>query len=163
MSLTSMSAIPPRRRKPFTLSYDVSKPNFLDWSKKKTQIILPLVQFSLPEVDDRRHRCRRRAAQTRAERRVLLQDQAGAAGQVHRARARSRFRLKRDYAEYEATYKIENSIFTAGRKLTLHQDELPVARASDYESFRRAVGADLAQTAWRSKTLPPEASFLPPT
>jgi Flp pilus assembly protein TadD len=27
----------------------------------------------------------------------------------------------------------------------LHQDDLPVARATDYESFRRAVGADLAQ------------------
>ncbi len=44
-----------------------------------------------------------------------------------------------------ATYKIDGGVFTAGRKLTLRQDELPVARASDYESFRRAVGADLAQ------------------
>ena len=55
------------------------------------------------------------------------------------------FSLKRDYAEYLATYKIDGGVFTAGRKLTLHQDELPVSRASDYESFRRAVGADLAQ------------------
>jgi hypothetical protein len=36
--------------------------------------------------------------------------------------------LKRDYAEYEATYKIEGNVFTAGRKLTLRQDELPVSR-----------------------------------
>ena len=36
-------------------------------------------------------------------------------------------------------------MFTAGRKLTLRQDEIPIARAADYESFRRAVGADLAQ------------------
>src|SRR5450755_4052656 len=55
------------------------------------------------------------------------------------------FSLKRDYAEYQATYKLEGNVFTAGRKLILRQDELPVARASDYESFRRAVGADLAQ------------------
>src|ERR1022692_4476613 len=41
------------------------------------------------------------------------------------------FSLKRDYAEYEATYKVDGNVFTAGRKLILRQDELPVARASD--------------------------------
>ena len=61
------------------------------------------------------------------------------------ARAPLPFSLKRDYAEYEATYKLEGNVFTAGRKLTLRQDELPVARGPDYESFRRAVAADLAQ------------------
>ena len=43
---------PAATREAFTLSYDVSKVNFLDWSKKKTEIILPLVQFSLPDVGD---------------------------------------------------------------------------------------------------------------
>ena len=54
-------------------------------------------------------------------------------------------RLKRDYAEYAATYDVQGDVFSATRKLTLRQDELPVARAEDYESFRRAVGADLGQ------------------
>ena len=47
------------------------------------------------------------------------------------ARAPLEFSLKRDYAEYQATYKIEGNVFTAGRKLTLRQDELPVDRAAD--------------------------------
>jgi tetratricopeptide (TPR) repeat protein len=55
------------------------------------------------------------------------------------------FSLKRDYAEYVATYKIEGTAFIAGRKLIVHQDELPVSRAADYESFRSAVGYDLSQ------------------
>ena len=42
---------PAATKEPFRLSYDVSRPNFLDWSKKKTQVALPLVQFSLPDVD----------------------------------------------------------------------------------------------------------------
>src|SRR3984885_575731 len=42
---------PAATRESFTMSYDVSKVNFLDWSKKKTEIALPLVQFNLPEVD----------------------------------------------------------------------------------------------------------------
>ena len=40
---------PAATNEPFTFSYDVSKVNFLDWSKKKTEIVLPLVQFNLPE------------------------------------------------------------------------------------------------------------------
>jgi len=42
---------PAATREPFTMSYDVAKVNFLDWSKKKTDIILPLVQFNLPDVN----------------------------------------------------------------------------------------------------------------
>ncbi len=53
--------------------------------------------------------------------------------------------MKRDYAEYQATYKLEGTSFTAGRTLTLRQDELPAVRATDYEAFRRAVGSDLGQ------------------
>jgi Flp pilus assembly protein TadD len=128
----------------FSMSYDVSKPNFLDWSKKKTQIVLPLVQFSLPEVDD---------DQTDADAEPL---KLGPKGEYsykikldlpskYSAHAPLAFALKRDYAEYSATYQLQGNTFTAGRTLTLHQDDLPVDRAADYESFRRAVGADLAQ------------------
>jgi len=135
---------PAATTEPFTLSYDVSKPNFLDWSKKKTQIILPLVQFNLPEVDE---------DNTDADADPLkLGPKAEYSYKIklelpskYTAHAPLAFALKRDYAEYAATYQIENGVFTAGRKLTLRQDELPVARASDYASFRRAVGADLQQ------------------
>src|SRR4029077_11354244 len=61
------------------------------------------------------------------------------------ARAPLPFSMKRDYAEYEATYKLQENVFTAGRKLRLRHAELPVARGRDYEAFRRAVTADLGQ------------------
>jgi tetratricopeptide (TPR) repeat protein len=61
------------------------------------------------------------------------------------ARAPLPFSLKRDYAEYQATYQLQGDVFTAGRKLTLRQGELPASRAPDYASFRRAVNADLGQ------------------
>ncbi len=135
---------PAATTEPFTLSYDVSRVNFLDWSKKKTQIVLPLVQFNLPEVDEN---------DTDADADPLkLGPKAEYSYKIklalpdkYTAHAPLAFSLKRDYAEYQATYQIEKGIFTAGRKLTLRQDELPVDRASDYASFRRAVGADLAQ------------------
>jgi tetratricopeptide (TPR) repeat protein len=128
----------------FTLSYDVSKVNFLDWSKKKTDIALPLVQFNLPDVDsddtDADADPLKLGPKAEYSYKITLELPA-----KYTAHAPLAFSLKRDYAEYLATYKVEGGVFTAGRKLTLHEDELPVSRASDYESFRRAVASDLAQ------------------
>src|SRR5208283_2878307 len=55
------------------------------------------------------------------------------------------FSVKRDYAEYQATYKLEGTTFTAARTLTMRQSELPAPRATDYQAFRRAVSSDLGQ------------------
>jgi len=135
---------PAATREPFTMSYDVSRVNFLDWSKKKTETFLPLSQFSLPEVDDD-------DTDTDAEP-LKLGPKAEYSYSIklelpvkYTAHAPLPFSLKRDYAEYEATYNLDKNVFTAGRKLTLRQDELPADRGPDYEAFRRAVTADLGQ------------------
>jgi tetratricopeptide (TPR) repeat protein/transglutaminase-like putative cysteine protease len=135
---------PAATREPFTMSYDVSKVNFLDWSKKKTDIILPLVQFNLPDVnaDDSDADAEPLKLGPKADYSYQIQLEFPAKYTAHAPLA---FSLKRDYAQYQANYRIEGDTFTAGRRLTLLQDELPVSRAADYESFRRAVGSDLAQ------------------
>ena len=135
---------PAATRESFTMSYDVSKVNFLDWSRKKTEIVLPLVQFNLPDVgdDDDADTTEPLKLGPKAEYAYQIKLQLPAKYTAHLPLA---FSLKRDYAEYDASYKVDGDVFTAGRKLVLRQDELPLARSSDYESFRRAVGADLAQ------------------
>ncbi|HEY6369027.1 MAG TPA: DUF3857 domain-containing protein [Candidatus Sulfotelmatobacter sp.] len=135
---------PAATREPFTMSYDVSKTNFLDWSKKKTEIVLPLVQFNLPDVnvDDNDADAEPMKLGPKADYAYNIKLELPAKYTAHAPLA---FSLKRDYAEYQATYKLDGDVFTAGRKLSMRQDELPVARAADYESFRRAVSADLAQ------------------
>ena len=52
------------------------------------------------------------------------------------------FSMKRDYAHYDASYKVEGNVFTASRSLVTNINELPSARASDYLAFRRAVLSD---------------------
>ncbi|HTW30147.1 MAG TPA: DUF3857 domain-containing protein [Candidatus Sulfotelmatobacter sp.] len=138
---------PAATREPFTLSYDVSRVNFLDWSKKKTQIILPLVQFSLPDSgvsddSDTDPDAEPIKLGPKGEYSYKIKLEIPSKYTAHLPLA---FSLKRDYAEYDATYQLNGNTFTAGRVLILHQDDLPVARAGDYESFRRAVGADLQQ------------------
>jgi tetratricopeptide (TPR) repeat protein len=54
-------------------------------------------------------------------------------------------KLERDYGAYQSTHTLKDNVFTAERKLTLQQSELPPARADDYRSFRRGVLADAAQ------------------
>jgi tetratricopeptide (TPR) repeat protein len=136
---------PAATREAFTMSYDVARPNFLDWSKKKSDLTLPLCQFNLPDLgddddSDADAEPLRLGPKGEYVYRIKLQLPA-----KYTAHAPLPFSLKRDYAEYQATYKLEGTTFTAGRTLSLRQDELPAARATDYEAFRRAVGSDLGQ------------------
>src|SRR5580692_4809987 len=135
---------PAATREPFTMSYDVSRVNYLDWSKKKSEIILPLVQFNLPDVDedDTDSDAEPLKLGPKAEYSYTIKLELP---EKYSARAPLPFSLKRDYAEYQATYQLQGNVFTAGRKLTLRQGELPASRAPDYASFRRAVNADLGQ------------------
>jgi tetratricopeptide (TPR) repeat protein len=137
---------PAKTREPFTMSYDVSRPNFLDWSKKKSDLILPLCQFNLPDVGDSDDVA---DAETEA---LKLGPKAEYVYKIklelpakYTAHAPLAFSVKRDYGEYQATYKLEGTTFTASRTLTMRQDELPVLRATDYQAFRRAVSSDLGQ------------------
>jgi tetratricopeptide (TPR) repeat protein len=139
---------PAATREPFTMSYDVSRPNFLDWSKKKSELTLPLCQFNLPDVgngdadDDSDPDSESLKLGPKAEYVYKIKLELPAKYTAHAPLA---FSVKRDYAEYQATYKLEGTTFTAARTLTLRQDELPVPRAEDYQAFRRAVTSDLGQ------------------
>jgi len=136
---------PAATREPFTMAYDVAKPNFLDWSKKKSDLTLPLCQFNLPDlsiVEDGDADTEPLKLGPKAEYVYKIKLELPA---KYSARSPLPFSLKRDYAEYKATYKLEGTTFTAARTLTLRQDELLPPRVEDYQSFRHAVGSDLAQ------------------
>ena len=136
---------PAATREPFTLSYDVSRVNFFDWSKKKTTVALPLSRFELPDAeadDDAAPDAEPLKLGPAAEYFYKIKLELPAKYAAH---APLPFSLKRDYGTYEATYKLEGTTLTASRSLDVLQSELPVERAGDYLSFRRAVFADLAQ------------------
>jgi tetratricopeptide (TPR) repeat protein/transglutaminase-like putative cysteine protease len=137
---------PAATRQAFTMSYDVSKPNFLDWSKKKSDLLLPLCQFNLPDPgnvdDDGDADAETLKLGPKAEYVYRIKLELPAKYTAHSPLPLS---VRRDYAEYQATYKLEGTTFTASRTLTLRQAELPAPRASDYQAFRHAVSSDLGQ------------------
>jgi tetratricopeptide (TPR) repeat protein len=134
---------PAATREPFTLSYDVARPNYLDWSKKKSDLLLPLCQFNLPDApDDEDADSEPFKLGPKAEYVYKIKLQLP---DKFTAKAPLPLSLKRDYADYQATYALSGNTFTASRTLTMRQDELPAVRAMDFHSFRQAVGSDLSQ------------------
>jgi tetratricopeptide (TPR) repeat protein len=130
-------------REPFTYSYHASKKDFLDWLKTKIDFKLPLPAIVLPTVDpdtqDDPEAVKLIAPDTHN---YTLRLEFPAKYTVHIPVPVS---VKREYGEYQATYKLDSNVFTAERRLTVSQRELPSARAQDYIAFRQAVSTDLAQ------------------
>jgi len=134
---------PSDNRGPFHVEFDITQPNFLDWSNRKSQIELPLAKFRLPDLAD--------ADENSAE-----PIEIGAPGAItvrlkielpstFTARAPLPFDMKRDYAEYHAAYDIQGHTFIAERAVNLRWHEISAARLRDYAAFRRAVVADEGQ------------------
>ncbi len=136
---------PAATREPFTMSYDIAKPNYLDWSKRKSDLTLPLCQFNLQDFgngDDIDPAADPLKLGPKAEYvyKITLDLPA-----KYTAQAPLPFSLERDYADYQATYKLDGTVFTATRTLNMRQDQIPVARVEDYAAFRHAVMSDLGQ------------------
>jgi len=142
-------------REPFTISYEVRKAGFLDWSKKKLEMKLPLSYLSPAsvgaDVGDEEEEGKEPEASSNAEPfklgppnqqiyRIKLELAARYTG-----KAPVTMKVERDYGGYQSRYKMDGNIFTAERKLTILQGELPPTRADDYRAFRQAVLADGGQ------------------
>jgi len=132
---------------PLRVSMEVSANNFFDWSARESKVRLPFMQMNLagePGIDD---------DQKTPERIIKL----GAPGEVqvevrlkipekYSARAPIGVDLRRDYAEYHSSYKLDAGELTTVRTLKTLLRELPFDRLEDYAAFQRAVAADQAQT-----------------
>jgi tetratricopeptide (TPR) repeat protein len=145
---------PAATREPFTISYDVSKANFVDWSKKQSQLKLPLAHLNIASVSADIEG----ESESDEDAEVSNSDtfKLGPPNeQTYRLKLELAARytadvpvptvLDRDYGAYHSSYGFEGKVFTAERKLTVRLAELPPARADDYRAFRQAALADSAQ------------------
>jgi tetratricopeptide (TPR) repeat protein len=124
----------------FKVSYKLEAANFLDWSKKKSDMVLPFSQISMMAADEDDPDPVKVGSPVEYTYHLRLEFP-----QKYTESAPLPFTMKRDYGHYEASYKVDANVFTADRTLVTSMNELPSARASDYISFRRAVLADSEQ------------------
>jgi Flp pilus assembly protein TadD len=147
---------PAATREPFVVSYDVSKANFVDWSKKKLELRLPLSTIALVAIGKDVGEEDSDAAGVEGEASKPEPFKLGPPNEHTykiklelAARYTAKYPLavsvERDYGAYQSSYKLEGNVFTAERKLSIRQGELPAARADDYRAFRQSVLADTEQ------------------
>jgi len=144
---------PTATREPFVIAYHVSKASFVDWSKKKSNLRLPLAEIRTVSIaadvgedntdnkDDSSSEPFKLGPPNEHTYQVTLE----LASRFH-ATAPVPVTLERDYGQYQSNYKTEGDIFTAERKLVIRLGELPPARADDYRAFRRTILSDTAQS-----------------
>jgi tetratricopeptide (TPR) repeat protein len=127
---------PAATHEPFVVEYQISTPNFVEWTKKKVDLKLPLssVNVSPPEEGNSEIEL---GSPSEYQYRLRLE-----LGPGYQARPPVAVSVSRDYAEYRGTYKLEGNVFTAERTLQLRARTLPSERAGDYAAFRRVVVAD---------------------
>jgi tetratricopeptide (TPR) repeat protein len=131
---------PAATHEPFKLDYKIEVANFLDWSKKKSDLVLPLSQINLSEADEDDTDPVQLGSPVEYGYKLRIEFPA-----KYAESAPLPFAMKRDYGRYDASYKVDGNVFIAERRLVTTMNELPPARATDYIAFRRAVLADAEQ------------------
>jgi tetratricopeptide (TPR) repeat protein len=131
---------PVATHQPFTISYKIDAGNYLDWSKKRFDLALPFSQMQMADADPDDTDPVQVGSPVNYVYKLRLEFPA-----KYSETAPLSFSIKRDYAHYEATYRVAAKVFTADRTLVTSVNELPSARANDYIAFRRAVMSDAEQ------------------
>ncbi len=128
---------------PFGIEFQARKANYLDWSRNKISMGLPLAQIRIAAVDDDVE-----PDEKPVELGVPLDSTYRlklALPAKYTVRLPVAISLKRDFGEYQASYKLEGTTLTAERHLRVGWRELPPAKVQEYVAFRRAVLADAEQ------------------
>jgi len=140
---------PTDTREPFKLDIEFSQSNFLDWSAKKTRVVLPLLTIGMPDppTDAKQPVELGSPLDVTTHLRLKLPPHFTAQPPIGVA-------VARDYAEFKSNYRIENGVLVADRVLNFKMRELPAARGGDYVTFTRTVEADEGQALSIESELP---------
>jgi tetratricopeptide (TPR) repeat protein/transglutaminase-like putative cysteine protease len=131
---------------PLRISLEATASNFFDWSARESKIKLPFMQMNLagePGLDEDEKSPEKviklgAPSDTQVEVRLKVPDNFTVQAPIG-------VDIRRDYAEYHSSYKVEGDQLTSIRDLKVLVRELPYERRQDYAAFQHALGADQAQ------------------
>ena len=132
---------PEETREPFTVEYELSQPNFVDWKKAPVRIPALLPQIGLPDPPAP-------GATTPillgtpldVQTTMTLHVPPGTEIQTPVAT-----NVSRDYAGFSSKYSGSQNSIVASRQIKFVKREIPADRAVDYNAFLHAVQSDSAQ------------------
>jgi tetratricopeptide (TPR) repeat protein/transglutaminase-like putative cysteine protease len=140
---------PTDTHEPFKVDIEFSQSDFLDWSAKKTRVMLPLLTIGMPDPPADAKQMVELGSPLDVTTHLTLKLPPHFTAQPPIGVA-----VARDYAEFKASYRVENGVLSADRLVNFKIRELPAARAGDYVTFTRAVQADEGQTLSIENELP---------
>ena len=130
---------------PLEVNFEVSDNNYFDWSAAESKFPLPLTVVGMPSVEDDDADSGSAEPIKLGGPNQLTEEQDLKFPAKYKLHAPIGVDVKRDYAEYHSTYKLDGNQFSSVRTLKLLLPEIPRSRAEDYAAFRRVVEADKAQ------------------
>lgn len=131
---------PADTRDPFTFSFVLTSPDFLDWSRPKVLVPLLLPSFGLPDVPSDSSKPIQLGSPLTVTAKLTLDLPVNDSPHVGVGAG-----VKRSYAAYESTYTAQEHSITAQRTLSFTSRELPSSSRGDYAAFSMAVQADEGQ------------------
>ena len=134
---------------PVHLSYDYTRPSFADWENQRILPLFPVLEITYidkdkaPEHDIDQGSPRTLDAVTR----IKLPEgySADLPDAVH---------LKRDYASFDQTYRIDKGELIVERTVVILKKNVPKADWKDYYAYTKALGAESGES-YISLTAPP--------
>ena len=144
--VTSVTASDPSAtREPFTLDYEITTPQFVDWSKKPVRIPALLPQIGLPDPPAKPSPGASAppielGTPLEVETQMTLHLPPGTS-----VRPPTGTSVQRDYATFASQYSAKGPTITASRHINFLLREIAADRAADYNAFLHAVQNDEAQ------------------
>jgi Flp pilus assembly protein TadD/transglutaminase-like putative cysteine protease len=155
---------------PFYVEFEVSKPNFLDWASKSSDLNLPLPGITLSPAsrfagdddtpdpsepiadDDTADAAVTKEATRKDEKPIELGSPFDLKLSLKltlppgfKARTPVSISKRSDYGEYSSRYKVDGGTLLVERHYAQKLREIPAERRSDYQAFVRTVRADEKQ------------------
>lgn len=123
------------------IDYDLSVSNYFNWSAVEATLPLPISSLRMPPADDSDDKEPYRLGppqEVQAEASISIPIK-------YVVKLPIGVDVKRDYAEYHSSYKLQNNELVTSRTLKTAVSEVPYDRQADYAAFVRVVDSDQAQ------------------
>lgn len=147
---------------PFTVSYDITQPKFLDWSKKPLRVpaLLPLLGLPDPPAKSTPGAPAppiELGTPLDVEVTATLHLPEGTGAEVPAGTS-----VERDFATYNSHYSVSSGTLTAYRHINFILKQIPADRAAEYNAFLHTVQNDESQFFTLERAVAPLASSSKP-
>lgn len=147
---------------PFTVSYEITQPKFLDWSKKPLRIpaLLPLLGLPDPPAKSASGAPPppiKLGTPLEVEVTATLHLPEGTGAEVPAGTS-----VERDFATYNSHYTVSGATLTASRHINFILREIPADRAAEYNAFLHTVQNDESQFFTLERASTPSATSPKP-